>query len=309
MKPAFRARVRRAFTLIELLVVIAIIAILAAIIFPVFSAVQENARRSSTLSNMRQIYQAITQYQLDNRHYPEFLFGPAVSKADGTPFGGAPYFTAPEVASIVSGSLSGSDAERALRLNVKRTYQRSLYPEYIKDLNVFTCPNNSLATTTASPLVGAATRFTRLFVDGDGAVRYDRLPTVRTMPFYAFDAFDASAKVNAGTETLDNTTLLPRYSIAWAFDPSTNPTPPASLLTQAGGNTAKAEELYRNQLLWRSPGNDTYLTMTTYHAPKGKALLLWLNGSAKVLDLRKLNQGQLRDPSGDFRPYLLGPRD
>jgi len=45
----------KGFTLIELLVVIAIIAILAAVLFPVFGQARENARKSTCLSNMRQI--------------------------------------------------------------------------------------------------------------------------------------------------------------------------------------------------------------------------------------------------------------
>lgn len=63
---------RRGFTLIELLVVIAIISILAAILFPVFARARENARRSSCLSNMKQIGLAIVQYTQD---YDERLFG------------------------------------------------------------------------------------------------------------------------------------------------------------------------------------------------------------------------------------------
>lgn len=46
---------KRAFTLIELLVVIAIIAILAAILFPVFAQAKEAAKKTSCLSNVKQI--------------------------------------------------------------------------------------------------------------------------------------------------------------------------------------------------------------------------------------------------------------
>lgn len=62
---------RRGFTLIELLVVIAIIAILAAILFPVFGRARENARRSSCLSNMKQMGLAAMQYVQDyDERYP-----------------------------------------------------------------------------------------------------------------------------------------------------------------------------------------------------------------------------------------------
>lgn len=45
----------KGFTLIEILVVVAIIALLAAIMFPVFARARENARKSSCLSNLKQI--------------------------------------------------------------------------------------------------------------------------------------------------------------------------------------------------------------------------------------------------------------
>ncbi len=60
---------RHGFTLIELLVVIAIISILAAILFPVFARVRENARRSSCLSNMKQMSLGVMQYVQDHDEY------------------------------------------------------------------------------------------------------------------------------------------------------------------------------------------------------------------------------------------------
>jgi prepilin-type N-terminal cleavage/methylation domain-containing protein/prepilin-type processing-associated H-X9-DG protein len=57
---------RRALTLIELLVVIAIIAILAAILFPVFASAKAAAKRTSALSNLKQIDLAWLMYGDDH---------------------------------------------------------------------------------------------------------------------------------------------------------------------------------------------------------------------------------------------------
>jgi prepilin-type N-terminal cleavage/methylation domain-containing protein/prepilin-type processing-associated H-X9-DG protein len=74
-----------AFTLIELLVVIAIIAILAAILFPVFARAREQARKTSCLSNLKQIDTGFLMYNQDyDEQYP-----PWTANACGTYPGGA----------------------------------------------------------------------------------------------------------------------------------------------------------------------------------------------------------------------------
>jgi prepilin-type N-terminal cleavage/methylation domain-containing protein/prepilin-type processing-associated H-X9-DG protein len=60
-----KLRFNKGFTLIELLVVIAIIAILAAILFPVFAQAREQARKTSCLSNCKQIGTAMQMYAQD----------------------------------------------------------------------------------------------------------------------------------------------------------------------------------------------------------------------------------------------------
>lgn len=59
------------FTLIELLVVIAIVAVLAGILFPVFARARANARKSTALSNLKQIGAALAMYTTDyDEHLP-----------------------------------------------------------------------------------------------------------------------------------------------------------------------------------------------------------------------------------------------
>jgi prepilin-type N-terminal cleavage/methylation domain-containing protein/prepilin-type processing-associated H-X9-DG protein len=67
----YRSSRQTGFTLIELLVVIAVISILAAILFPVFARARENARRSSCMSNLKQIGLSMMMYTQDyDERYP-----------------------------------------------------------------------------------------------------------------------------------------------------------------------------------------------------------------------------------------------
>src|SRR5215210_2574631 len=101
-------RQRRGFTLIELLVVIAIIAILAAILFPVFAQTRESARKTSCLSNQKQLGTAVLMYVQDyDEQLPNAINGaPGVNQP-----GGWVYYTAfpanetPKSFDVTQGSL------------------------------------------------------------------------------------------------------------------------------------------------------------------------------------------------------------
>jgi prepilin-type N-terminal cleavage/methylation domain-containing protein len=262
-----------AFTMIELLTVIAIIAILAAIIFPVFATARESVRRGTCVSNMQKIYQAVKLYELDNRRYPDYLFGPALNtdgtiKTDNTPNAG---LSMSQVASLLRTTNAQAGTPAA---NAQFAYRNSAFPEYINDLSVFKCPNNTDGNV-GSPNSTAAALTTR-FAKGTDP---NNLTITEQQAFYRYDSYDANPAVNASTGVLDPTNFQARYARVWQ-----------TLLNRAqiDALTPTEQETYRNQLVFRDPSSDTYLTMCTYHAPKGKIIVLWLNGNAKVMDSRKL---------------------
>jgi len=81
-------RDERGFTLIELLVVIAIIAILIGLLFPAFSAVQNQAKRTQAKNDLTQIVTAVNAYYTEYGKYPlaiaDTIYGPGgASTNDG----------------------------------------------------------------------------------------------------------------------------------------------------------------------------------------------------------------------------------
>ncbi|MDO8684045.1 MAG: DUF4190 domain-containing protein, partial [Armatimonadota bacterium] len=88
------------------LIFIAPFLLLSAMLFPVFRAVKDNAKKTNCMSNLQSIGVALQEYKLDNRKYPTSLFG-EYDAANPKPMD----------------KCSGG-----------------LYPEYEKSLDKFTCP-------------------------------------------------------------------------------------------------------------------------------------------------------------------------
>lgn len=137
---------RKGFTLIELLVVIAIIAILAAILFPVFAQAKAAAKKTSELSNVKQVGTGLAIYLSDyDDNYP---LAYAVSANQGwfttslieTPADWAPGFSASYY------------AENAVH------WANSTFP-YIKNSDIYRGVTGKTRTITGAPYASATKPF------------------------------------------------------------------------------------------------------------------------------------------------------
>jgi prepilin-type N-terminal cleavage/methylation domain-containing protein len=120
---------RNGFTLIELLVVIAIIAILAAILFPVFARAREQARKTSCLSNMKQLGLAALMYAQD---YDETWPCMHLEAARQIPL---------DIYSEVYNGHAPIDNDATARYVRTSSYMAQFIP-YVKSAALFACPSD-----------------------------------------------------------------------------------------------------------------------------------------------------------------------
>jgi type II secretory pathway pseudopilin PulG len=182
--------------MVELLTVIAIIAILAAIIFPVFATVRKNVYKAQCTSNLHSIAQALKLYKDDWKVYPNALYG---------------YFN--------------PDARP------EPMVQTFLYPQYLKDKNLFKCPLSPERSTESNVLLKTAHPTA-------GVDPVSKKPW--NYQYFAWDSYDGSRVPHPnGVYQLHYVRKWSPLGIGFQDDP--------------------------RQLIYRNPPDSTVVTWCTYH--------------------------------------------
>jgi prepilin-type N-terminal cleavage/methylation domain-containing protein len=121
----------RAFTLIELLVVIAIIAILAAILFPVFAQAKEAAKKTSAISNYKQLGTGANIYTTDvDDTFPlSFAYNTTTNA-----------WRTGSYAAVPAGSVTNGGRNVDPRRSEEQTYVLNSLQPYVKNFLIYEAP-------------------------------------------------------------------------------------------------------------------------------------------------------------------------
>jgi prepilin-type N-terminal cleavage/methylation domain-containing protein len=133
-------KLKKAFTLIELLVVIAIIAILAAILFPVFAQAKQAAKKTQSLSNVKQQALGIQMYAGDSDDVLPF------SEYGGNGFGDQVQWYATVYPYIKSGKTETSASGTTQAWGNDGLWKDPAFPDQVQGqqygVNYDLCPSN-----------------------------------------------------------------------------------------------------------------------------------------------------------------------
>jgi prepilin-type N-terminal cleavage/methylation domain-containing protein len=155
---------RKAFTLIELLVVIAIIAILAAILFPVFAQAKLAAKKTSDLSNVKQLALGSAMYTTDN----DDVFGLQSGRDCGGLYDFNSRILVPANWSAAANAQdsNGSCSGDGKRVEGGKVYMlNSMYP-YYKSLAILTMPGAPNQNGAVAPAAGETPAYVSYMFNG-----------------------------------------------------------------------------------------------------------------------------------------------
>ncbi len=302
----------RGFTLIELLVVIAIIAILAAIVFPVFGAVRENARQSSTMSSLYSTYVATRLYYEDEGKYPTVLFGYAETPDINLNPPVRPAKTNDTIITPMRSITGTYVIHNNPNDPLKSLHRGYLYRDQLKDFQTFANANNPVRDETAVTKVyypihsanpndpnnvrgsidnngvlnnGALVTWKNLVTDADGCKHYgdSETPdaTYANQPklFYTMDSMDIGPMIDRNGKQVKDADGNPAYELHYTPDWTGN----------WGTNCDKDPNgsPYITQLKYKNPPAErTILTYVTQHSVvgNGKIIVMLLSGTARKID-------------------------